>query len=536
MGGCISSLSGNKAGRQKDEEGIVIENAGALTSSSSGQLRVFVPHGTSCTISTQTATQSQIQFIRIQADRAIPGQAAQSNQNPTGVVGELPVTAFESDASSTHLLNPSSLGETTQNHEPASNPLGQSSLRSVDGNGISTLSPQGQAVDASGPPPSAPQEMIDTSTSPVLLANSRVTGMQHDAIQTTLPQEGDPGAVSDDVPTETSNRAATPPLYPTIRSDDAGPTPAGLGTAPTASAEDFLSASFSSLALPGARTDRLSASPSSFGGASVLPSVEGLDFSPPSSFTTTSTRYTNRRTRQRFSDSPSPQVGSSAVRGTSALFNFRAPSPSRESTASLFPTPALSTTQSSPSPPPALPSAETVAPSLSNVPSEQREVSPTLALPISPPISPPPAQSRIATRPQTTQSLTFPLVNPPNCRTCRRAGTREITEQYNKNGNAGRPYYTCKNKDPACTASFKFIVFDDDVGIDVANPLCRCQTPKPARQNRVSIGFGGRKKWNTGTGFWTCSTAQCGFWSASEHGDNGGGSFLPHLLPPPSWT
>ncbi|KAJ5718250.1 hypothetical protein N7488_003896 [Penicillium malachiteum] len=63
--------------------------------------------------------------------------------------------------------------------------------------------------------------------------------------------------------------------------------------------------------------------------------------------------------------------------------------------------------------------------------------------------------------------LAPPPQSPPSCRECGRRSTRRITQQSNKKGNAGRPFYKCLRCD-------KFLCFDDRRGNDVSNPLCYC--------------------------------------------------------------
>ncbi|KAK4044746.1 hypothetical protein C8A01DRAFT_12003, partial [Parachaetomium inaequale] len=63
---------------------------------------------------------------------------------------------------------------------------------------------------------------------------------------------------------------------------------------------------------------------------------------------------------------------------------------------------------------------------------------------------------------------------PPTCYRCRGPSTRLVTQQSNRNGNAGRPYHKCQS----CG---HFLGFADDRGNYPNNPLCDCGVSSKAQ-------------------------------------------------------
>lgn len=99
---------------------------------------------------------------------------------------------------------------------------------------------------------------------------------------------------------------------------------------------------------------------------------------------------------------------------------------------------------------------------------------------------------------------TFPLPAAPRCLRvrCGRPCTRGIVTEGNRNGNEGRPYYTCW--DIACMTGFdkpKFSTWDDNIGIFRGNPQCWC-------------GFRSRRNTSDRPGtayYYSCSVGGCRF-------------------------
>ena len=89
----------------------------------------------------------------------------------------------------------------------------------------------------------------------------------------------------------------------------------------------------------------------------------------------------------------------------------------------------------------------------------------------------------------------FPLPIAPACQRCRQPCTREIVSAENPNGNSGRPYYTCMNRQHPR----KFSTWDDSRGIVNGNPRCWC-------------GFTSRRGTTNGptpTNFYSCPAGKC---------------------------
>lgn len=83
------------------------------------------------------------------------------------------------------------------------------------------------------------------------------------------------------------------------------------------------------------------------------------------------------------------------------------------------------------------------------------------------------------------------------CSLCNRPGRRRITNPWNRNGNAGRPYYHC-------TACAKFITFADERGNNASNPVCDCGTPSRSQLN-------GRDSRPARGVHFVCRTGRCDF-------------------------
>ncbi|KPM43186.1 hypothetical protein AK830_g3361 [Neonectria ditissima] len=88
----------------------------------------------------------------------------------------------------------------------------------------------------------------------------------------------------------------------------------------------------------------------------------------------------------------------------------------------------------------------------------------------------------------------FPLQTAPQCLRCARPCTRKITSASNRNGNAGRPYYSCAH----ASHSFKFACWDDGRGLSPANPECEC-------------GYASRQFTSLGEDFFGCPVGACGW-------------------------
>lgn len=98
---------------------------------------------------------------------------------------------------------------------------------------------------------------------------------------------------------------------------------------------------------------------------------------------------------------------------------------------------------------------------------------------------------------------------------CRHCGSTNLSYRIvkpgNRNGNVGRPYYVCVN--PYCPNVTRpnagqqdtgWVTWDDNIGVDPSNPLCRCG--RSARQDIAYAGPGA-----PGRRFWTCSTGACDY-------------------------
>ena len=103
----------------------------------------------------------------------------------------------------------------------------------------------------------------------------------------------------------------------------------------------------------------------------------------------------------------------------------------------------------------------------------------------------------------------FPLQDPVNCKECDGPAHKAIVQPDNVNGNAGRPYYVCKN--PKCEA---WVTWDDDKGMYVDNPQCKCGAP--SREDMK--GKEAKAKKVLGQGFWTCATGRCDYYSEDVEG------------------
>ncbi|OCK86051.1 hypothetical protein K432DRAFT_187437 [Lepidopterella palustris CBS 459.81] len=149
-----------------------------------------------------------------------------------------------------------------------------------------------------------------------------------------------------------------------------------------------------------------------------------------------------------------------------------------------------------------LPSPTTTAPSPSvrsiySPRIEKLSTSPTTA-PSSPPSSPPSPLPGLLPH--------FPLSTIPTCRVCHSPGRRRIVTPENQNGNAGRPYYTCKpckdrNRSFASKYKVGWICWDDDRGISSQNPPCTtCRVTSRQDTSR------------RGKEFYTCATGACNYY------------------------
>lgn len=91
----------------------------------------------------------------------------------------------------------------------------------------------------------------------------------------------------------------------------------------------------------------------------------------------------------------------------------------------------------------------------------------------------------------------------PPCRACRAPSTLSLVSHFNRNGNAGRPFYKCPR--PECHVGF--VTWADRVGIERGNPDCDC-----GRTSRR--GLTGECAWRgPGKVFYKCAEGRCGFWA-----------------------
>jgi hypothetical protein len=74
----------------------------------------------------------------------------------------------------------------------------------------------------------------------------------------------------------------------------------------------------------------------------------------------------------------------------------------------------------------------------------------------------------------------FPI-SAPNCLQCGQPTNKYITKTSNRNGNAGRPYYTC-------SGCGKFSTFADVRGNDISNPLCYCNSTAKRQRSGARKG------------------------------------------------
>ena len=94
-----------------------------------------------------------------------------------------------------------------------------------------------------------------------------------------------------------------------------------------------------------------------------------------------------------------------------------------------------------------------------------------------------------------TMEPQFPLPNASACQRCGQSCTRQIVSAGNRNGNSGRPYYTCIYGGHPRT----FSTWDDNQGIVNGNPRCWC-------------GFTSRRVTTNGptpTDFYSCPVGRC---------------------------
>lgn len=91
----------------------------------------------------------------------------------------------------------------------------------------------------------------------------------------------------------------------------------------------------------------------------------------------------------------------------------------------------------------------------------------------------------------------------PPCRGCRSPSTFSITSHFNRNGNAGRPFYKCPR--PECHIGF--VTWADRIGVEEGNPDCDCG--KTSRK-----GVTGACAWRgPGKVFYKCAEGRCSFWA-----------------------
>ncbi|KAK3304685.1 uncharacterized protein B0T15DRAFT_250674 [Chaetomium strumarium] len=101
----------------------------------------------------------------------------------------------------------------------------------------------------------------------------------------------------------------------------------------------------------------------------------------------------------------------------------------------------------------------------------------------------------------------FPLLVPPTCRRCGNPCTRFPTGDWNSYGNAGRPFYSCRDYDRHTESVFG--CFDDAIGVSHANPPCLCGY------------FSRRTRRNDGEShFFSCPVGRCG-WSLTDYTSEG---------------
>ncbi|KAK3371136.1 hypothetical protein B0T24DRAFT_594981 [Lasiosphaeria ovina] len=98
----------------------------------------------------------------------------------------------------------------------------------------------------------------------------------------------------------------------------------------------------------------------------------------------------------------------------------------------------------------------------------------------------------------------FPLSWPPRCPHCGQPCTHDITKPNNAWGNAGRPYWVCRNVSLHATGETYFAAFDDAVGVSAANPLCWCR-PVAFYSRRGANSDRGRRE------FFSCAVGACRF-------------------------
>ena len=104
-----------------------------------------------------------------------------------------------------------------------------------------------------------------------------------------------------------------------------------------------------------------------------------------------------------------------------------------------------------------------------------------------------------------------PRSSPYQCRHCGSTNLKFGTvERGNPLGNDGRPYYVCVNR--YCpnvnnsTHHYRgWVTWDDNVGIQPQNPLCRCL--RNAREDVAGV-----RSHSPGHHFWTCSRGACDFY------------------------
>lgn len=114
--------------------------------------------------------------------------------------------------------------------------------------------------------------------------------------------------------------------------------------------------------------------------------------------------------------------------------------------------------------------------------------------------------------PTPSQLPSYPTFSPYRCRHCNNTNlTYDTVKPGNPLGNDGRPYYVCLNRNCSNYTVNKtnagqgvggWVTWDDNIGVEPGNPLCRCRPPRRARKDTAA----------TGRHFWTCSTGACDYW------------------------
>ncbi len=112
-----------------------------------------------------------------------------------------------------------------------------------------------------------------------------------------------------------------------------------------------------------------------------------------------------------------------------------------------------------------------------------------------------------------------------HCRHCRSTNlSYRIVQPGNRNGNVGRRYCVCVNRNCPNVARLSaghhdtgWVTWDDNIGVQVGNPLCRCGAL--ARRDTA----GERSHW-PGRQFWTCSTGACDLFHWCQDGNGSWGN------------